>query len=65
MSKQSGDKTEGIAVKIYKLTNRLKGKLGVRPAWTENEPGHIADEALKEGLDVFDEAIAETSQDTK
>ncbi|MCB1556020.1 MAG: hypothetical protein KDJ15_01775 [Alphaproteobacteria bacterium] len=49
MSKSTGDNLGGISVRIFRVANRLKKKLGVRPLWAEKEPGYIDPKAVTEG----------------
>lgn len=44
-----------VDVVLYKITNRLKAKLGIRPAKFENTPGHIDPAAMKEADELIRE----------
>ncbi|MCB9989522.1 MAG: hypothetical protein H6868_09375 [Rhodospirillales bacterium] len=50
MSKPSGD--NGLSVRLYNIKNSLTRKLGIRPGWTKDMPGHV-DEALVKEADAL------------
>ncbi len=52
-----------IKVRVFKLTNRLKKKLGMRPARFENEEGYVDPDAVKEADELIKE-LCETCPET-
>lgn len=64
MSNQSGEAQDGIKVRMFKLTNRLRKKLGMN-FQRNDEPGEIPEDAIAEADKLIEKMCAECPKTMK